>query len=240
MEEEQIESRVVKAVAEPRLSLKRFSQYMVATEKGKTSILRQCKYPGGDVPRYYEMARRLVCEMFAANFDDRDLYFDEFKMQAQAYRNEAKAYPENRDGHKNRIYSATGLEGISAMSSVLSPILDQYVFNSNLSHKKDFIAKNGVRIGAVADMLVSDDNGARQVGFLKFNFTTKEMSKGEAGTMLFVLKEFFSSRGVELAPKACILVDVFARRIFTAANMANMAEGIDKNTREIKKNWDSL
>jgi len=240
MVEENVELKVIKVVAEPRLSLKRFSQYMVASERRKTSILRGCKYPGDYVPRFYEMARKLVCEMFAANFEDSDMYFEEFKRQAQAYRNEAKAYPENKDGYKNRVYSANGLDAICAISALLTPFLDKNIVNSNLTHRRDSIIKNGVRIGAVADMLVYDEVGATQIGFLKFNFTTKEISKTEADIMLFVLSDFFGKKGVKLNPKSCILVDVFAGRVFTGANISDIRLDVDKNTSEIRKNWDLL
>ena len=240
MVDEEVEVKIQRVVADPKLSLKRFSQYMVATENGKSRILRGCKYPSGYVPMFYEMARKLICDTFAANFEDNDLYFEEFKRRAQIYRNEAKAYAENRDGFKNRVYSAMGLDKICAMSSLLISILNKYTLNSNLAHKKDAITKNGVRIGAMADMLMYEDAGATQVGYLKFNFTTKEMSAVEAHTMLFVLNEFFTSKGVKLNPASCILIDVFAGRIFTAANMSDIMLQVDKSTLEIIKSWDLL
>lgn len=240
MVEEKVEVKIKRVVTEPKFSLKRFSQYMAATEKGKNSILRGCKYPGGYIPRFYEMARKLVCDMFAANFEDNDLYLDEFKKQAQVYRDEAKAYPKNKDGYRNRIYSANGLDGICAISSVLTPILDKYTVNSNLTHRRDSIIRNGVRIGAMADMLLYENGGATQIGFLKFNFTTKKLSKVEADTMLFVLNEFFSKKGVKLNPKSCVLVDVLAGRIFTASNKSHIEKDIDKATLEILENWDLI
>lgn len=240
MVEEEVELKIQKVVADPKLSLKRFSQYAVATENGRNSILRRCKYPSGYVPRFYEMARKFICDTFAANFGDSDLYFEEFKRQAQILRNEAKAYPENKDGYRNRIYSAKGLEEICLISSLLTPILSEFTLNSNLAQRKDSITKNGVRIGAMADMLIYDAVGATQIGYLKFNFTTKEMSKVEADTMLFALNEFFTKKGVKLNPKNCVLIDVFARRTFTAVNMSDMVPDVDRNTIEIKNNWDLL
>jgi hypothetical protein len=102
----EVEVKIKKVVKDPKLSVKRFSQYTVATENGKTTILKGCKYPGDYVPRFYEMARKLVCDIFSANFEDHEVYFDEFKKQALVYRNEAKAFPTDKDGYKNRIRSA--------------------------------------------------------------------------------------------------------------------------------------
>ena len=58
--------------------------------------------------------------------------------------------------------------------------------------------------------------------------------------MLFVLCEFFSKKGVKLNPKRCVVVDVFAGRIFTAANMPDIKANIDKNTLEILGKWDFI
>lgn len=186
------------------------------------------------------MARKLICNLFSAGFEDHELYFDEFKRQAKILRDEAKVYPVNKEGYKNRAYSANGLDEICAMATLLSPILDSHVLESNLSKRRDAIHKNGVRIGAMADMLVSDNFGIAQEGFLKFNFTGKALSKREADTMLYVLAEFFQKKGIVLNPKSCFLVDVYARRIYTLSGSKDMTENVDTATLEIRKNWDLI
>lgn len=238
--EEKIEVKVQKVIEDPKLSLKMFSQYIGATDIRKLRILQGSKYPGDYIPKFYEKARKLICDLFSANFVDHDLYFDEFKLQAKILRDEAKEYPKNRDDFKNRSCSANGLDEVCAMANFLSPILKNYVLESNLSKRKDAIIRNGVRIGAMADLLVSDNVGITQIGFLKFNFTTKLLSKIEADTMLYVLKEFFERKGVKLNPKSCFLVDVYARRIYTLSGCKVMAENVDIATLEIRKNWDLI
>jgi len=174
---DELEIKVQKVVKEPRISLTMISRYVVATEKGKKRILLGCKYPPDYIPKFYEMARKLVCELFSGNFiDQQELYFEEFKRQASAWKKEALSFPENKDGYKNRIFSAKGLDGIVAMEFLLTPILNNYTLNNNLSQRTNAIIKNGVKIGAVADMLLSDPLG-KQVGFLKFNFSSEKLKK---------------------------------------------------------------
>ncbi|MES2427105.1 MAG: hypothetical protein V4560_09030 [Bacteroidota bacterium] len=240
MIEDELEVKVQRVVKDPKLSLKRFSQYTVATENGKTRILKGCKYPSDYVPRYYELARKLVCDIFSANNGEHELYFETFKQQAVVFRHEAKAFPPKRDGYKNRIYSANGLDAIDAMSIHLSPILSRYTLNSNLTHRKDSITKNGVRIGAMADMLLYKDSGGTKVGFVKFNFTAKKLKEDEAKAALFVLKTFFEKQGVKLDLKSCFLVDVFAWRIYTAYNQPVTEKIVDKATIEIRDTWDLI
>lgn len=232
--------RVQKIVKEPKLSLKRFSQYVVATENGKIRILKGCKYPNDYVPKFYEMARKLVCDIFSANFEEPELYFEEFKKQATVYRNEATTFPAEKGAHKNRICSAKGLDAIVAMAVHLTPLLKRFTLNSNLKNKRNSITKNGVRVGAMADMLLSEGVGATQVGFLKFNFTTKRLKEDEVRSTLFVLKTFFEKQGVKLDFKSCFLVDVFAWRIYSASNLSDIENTVEKATLEIKGNWDAI
>jgi hypothetical protein len=92
----------------------------------------------------------------------------------------------------------------------------------------------------MADMLLSKDAGATQVGFLKFNFTSKKLKEDEAKAALFVLKTFFEKRGVKLDLKCCFLVDVLAWRIYTVSNQPDIENTVDKATVEIRNNWDLI
>lgn len=240
MIEDELEVKIQKVVKDPKLSLKRFSQYIVATNYGKKRILLTSKYPGDYVPKFYEIARRFICDVFSSNIDDYDIYFDEFKKQASTLRKQALDYPSNKDAHKNRICSANGLDQLVAMSVHLIPILNKFVLNSNLSHKKDAITRNGLKIGSMADMLLHINAGATQVGFLKFNFTTKTLSKEEASGILLVLKTFFEKKGVDLDLKACFLVDVFDLRVYRASDQPDVRDLANNACKEIVEAWDSI
>lgn len=233
--------KVKKVIKEPQISLTMISRYIVATEKGKVRILKGCKYPPEYIPRFYEMARKLVCEVFTRNYlDQHELYFQSFQEQAAIYRKEAKAFPEKKDGYKNRIFSAKGLDAIVAMSPLLLPILQRYVLNNNLTQRKDAIRRNDVRIGAMADLLVSDQTGINQIGFLKFNFSTKKLKKEEAAAKLYVLKTFFEKRGLDLDRRSCILVDVMAWRIYILSDAGNAEPAVNQATLEIRNNWNLI
>lgn len=237
---EELKVKVQKVVKEPRISLTMISRYVVATEKGRNRILLGCKYPPNYIPRIYEMARKLVSELFSGNFIDQlEVYFEEFSRQAAVWKKEALVYPVKTDEHKNRVFSAKGLDGIVAMEFLLTPILNKYVLQSNLSRRSSAITKNGVKIGAVADMLLSDQLGD-QVGFLKFNFSSEKLKKEEAEVKLHVLKTYFENLGFDLHPKSCMLIDVAARRIYTLADVNNGEPAVQIATTEIRDNWDLI
>lgn len=233
--------KIIKIVKEPRISLTMISRYVVATERGRLRILKGCKYPSDYIPKFYEMARKLVCELFEGNFiGQEELYFEEFQRQAVIYRKEAKNYPEKKDDYKNRIYSAKGLEALIVMAPLLIPILQQYTLHSNLSRRRNAITKNGVKIGAMADMLLLDQVGVDHVGFLKFNFSSTKLKKEEAEAKLFVLKKFYQEKGLELNSKSCILVDVIAWRLYSVADVADAEVKINKATLEIRDGWEMI
>jgi len=237
---DELEVKVQKVVKEPRISLTMISRYIVATEKGKKRILLGCKYPPDYIPRFYEMARKLVCELFSGNFIDQyELYFEEFSRQSAVWKKESLSYPVKKDDHKNRAFSAKGLDGIVAMEFLLTPILNNYTLNSNLSQRTNAITKNGVKIGAVADILLSDQLG-EQVGFLKFNFSSEKLKKEEAEVKLHVLKTFFENKSLDLHAKSCMLVDVAARRIYTITDVKDSENTLLMATIEIRDNRDLI
>jgi hypothetical protein len=239
--ENELEVKVKKIVENPKISLKQFSRYSSATVNGKNSILIKSKYPSDYVPRFYEMARKFICDTFGANFKDHILYFDEFIRHASKLKKEAIKFPVNKDTYKNRIRSADGLVALTKMGAQIVPLLEKYVLNSNISNRRDSITIEGVKIGAMADMLLFEDSGLTPVGFLKFNFTQKAMTKLEAEYMLHVLRSFFrEKRGLELNLTKCILIDVFSSKIYTAVDPDLIEEPAKKHCREINEKWPFL
>jgi hypothetical protein len=233
------EVKVRKVVKDPRMSLTMIGRLVVASERVKLTIIKNSKHPPEFVPGYYELARKSICETFEGNFiSDHYLYFEEFKRKAAEYRKAASAYPVEKVLYKNNFYSAEMLDGIIAMSALVTPLLENYNFYSNLAQKKQFIVSNDVRIGAMADMLLDDQYGSTRVGFLKFNFSKTKFPAAEAAVKLRVLKTYYDSKNIQLNPKDCFLVDVAARRIYTLDGMADATKSLDKATILIRDNWD--
>ncbi|MDT3405550.1 hypothetical protein [Mucilaginibacter terrae] len=237
----ELEVEVRKIVQEPKMSLTMMGRLVVATEKGKLGIIKKSKYPSDFVPGYYELARKCLCETFSGNIKGYyDLYFDEFKRKAKEYKKIASTYPKEKVMYKNHFYSAEGLDGIVAMSALLTPLLERYTYYDNLAQKKAAIILNNVRIGAMADMLLHDEYGVDHVGFLKFSFSKTKFHEKEAAVKLHVLKNYYEAKNINVKPKDCILIDVPARRIYTLKDVPNMKETLQKDTLLIRDNWDVI
>lgn len=235
------EVKVRKVVVDPRISLTMMGRLVMASDKVKLSIIKKCKYQSEFVPGYHEMARKTICEAFENNIKgDFDIYFDEFKSKAKEFRHEANLYPIDKVAHKNPFYSAEGLDGVVAMEGLLTPLLDNYTFYSNLTQKKNSVMLNNVRIGSMADMLLFDQYGVDHIGFLKFNFSKSKYPAEEAAVKLQVLKRYFEGKQIELNPADCYLVDVPARRIYTLDEVPNATSALNKGTVLIRDNWDLI
>ncbi|XHR97423.1 hypothetical protein ACFJIV_12655 [Mucilaginibacter sp. UC70_90] len=235
------EVKVRRIVVDPRISLTMVGRLVVATDRGKLGIIKKCKYPSEFVPGYHELARKLICETFAGNFKgDSDLYFDEFKRKAKEYRAAALGYPKEKVGYKNNFFSAEALDGVVAMEGLLTLLLDEYTCYSNLGQKKSLITLNTVRVGAMADILLKDQYGLDEVGFIKFNFSRTRYPAEEAAVKLKVLKSFYDEKNAELNPNDCILVDVPTRRIYTLDEVPDAGKALKQATILIRDNWDLI
>jgi len=241
MSELEVEVKVRKVVVDPRMSLTMMGRLVVASERVKLSIIKKSKYPSDFVPGYHELARKSICEAFESNIKgDYDLYFDEFKRKAKEYRHEASFHPIDKVPYKNNFYSAEGLDGIIAMEGLLTPILENFIFHSNLSKKKNSIMMNNVRIGSMADMLLYDQYGIDHIGFVKFNFSKSKFPAEEAAVKLKVLKTFFEGKQIDLNSKHCILVDVPLRRVYALDEVPDAGAALNKGTTLIRDNWDLI
>jgi hypothetical protein len=126
------------------------------------------------------------------------------------------------------------------MSYLLTPILEKHTLENNLHRRRNKIVKNDVSIGAVSDMLLLDQSGVKQVGFLKFNFESNKLKREEAEAKLFVLQNFYDQKGLKLDPKNCILVDVIAWRTYSVADVADAEIQINQATLTIRDSWDLI
>lgn len=227
-------------VEDPKLSLKQFARYPNSTVKGKARILMTSKYPGGYIPRYYEIARKIVVDTFSSNFGDYELYFSEFRRHATRLKKEALPFDPKTDEYKNRHCSAVALEQVVLMEKMLVPILDKYVWNGNLSSRRDNIFIKEVRIGAMSDVLLYDDLG-NQVGLLKLNFTKTKLKENEAQLSLHVLRTFFENvKQLSMQPKHCLFVDVYSGKIFNAERASGIVSLAEVNCQEIKTRWPAV
>lgn len=234
-----VEEKIQKVVKDPKLSLKQLAAYPLATEKGKTSILRKAKYPGGYVPRFYEEARKIICNTFSANSFDTEIYLEEFKRQADTLTEEAR-YLE-RDQRKNKICSSNALHEMKHLNAILEPIISSFVLNSNLKNTRDHLYIQEVKIGCMADMLVYENGGATLAGFLKFNFTKQALKKEEAQNMLYVMQRFFEKKEESVFKnRSCMLIDVFAHKLYKSERAETTSLAVKQSCTEINEKWNLI
>jgi hypothetical protein len=235
------EVEVQKGVQEPRMSLKQFAKFCTVSPRAQETILRKAKFPGGYIPKFHEMARKIICGIFSSNLGDFELYFEEFLKHAARLRSESLAYDVKTDEHRNRKYSASALESLVKISKLIIPILKAYTFDNNLRMRRDATEISGVKLGAVSDLLCNTDSGLTFAGFIKFNFTAAELKKEEAAHMLYVLKKFSeATHGIEIDPRHCILIDVVSGKIYQGLDTGYLTLPIHAKCMHIKDRWDHI
>ncbi|RQO77742.1 hypothetical protein DBR40_07140 [Pedobacter sp. KBW01] len=238
MENQEIEVKQAKIVEDPRLSLTQFSRYHGSTLNGRRRILINGKYPGDYIPKYYNIARDIITATFSANFDDYDLYFEEFSRHAARLKKEALAFSPRTDNYKNRYFSAGALESLVRMSAKLIPILNKYVLNTN--RKRASITVAGVKISSRADMLLSDITG-EQIGLLRFNFPQARLRANEAELALKVLKRYSKEiSGISLNARDCLFIDIPTGNVLTAQEGPGLESLLLATCTEIKNIWHNL
>jgi hypothetical protein len=239
MEEYQSELKQAKAVVEdPRLSLTQLSRYPGSTVSARKRILMTSKYPGDYIPKHYDIARSIIVATFSANFEDYDLYFEEFQRHATRLRKEAVSFPPETDNYKKRYYSAGALEALVRMSSKITPILVRYVLHHN--NKRESILVNEVKISSKADMLLSDQTG-EQIGFLRFNFPQAKLKVKEAELAIEVLRTYAGEeKGLVFKAKDCLFINIYSGSIFTGQDNIQLDKLLLDSCKEIKKLWDTI
>lgn len=236
----EVEVKQKKIVEEPRLSLTQFARYPASTANARETILFRSKYPGGYIPKYYLIARKIIADTFSANFDDYELYFEEFQRHSKRLKKEASAFSPKTDDYKNRFYSATALDNLVRMSDKIIPILKKYVLNSNVKNTRHSIEVRGVKIGAMSDMLLFDQIG-NQIGLLKFNFPQAKLKGNEVDLSLKVLRTFFKDhKGLNFSAKHCIFIDFHSGKIFVDAEKPGIGSLLDNICIEIKSVWKAI
>lgn len=237
MEEKVKEKKVVE---NPRLSLSQFAKYCAATDNSKKSIILKAKFTGGYIPKFYDRARASVREILSANMADNDLCFEMFQRKAFELKAEAKQFPVKKDDYKNREYSAEGLLALNRSSRILEPILDRYILNippPKSVNNPNTITIEGVKISAKVDLLLFEDAGLTEVGFISFNFTKRKLKRQEAEFWLYVLWYYHKLKGNIYNLSKCFLVDVYAGKIYTAIDERFMEAPTRKLCLEIASNW---
>ncbi|MCQ6956990.1 hypothetical protein [Mucilaginibacter aquariorum] len=235
------EVKVRKVVVDPKISLTMMAQLSVASDRVKLSIIKKSKYPSEFVPGYHEIARKSMCDAFASNISgDYHYYFEDFKHRAKALAKEAVLHPKKRVAYKNPFYSAQALDSMIVMEGIVTPLLQDYTMQSNTSKSKKSIEINNVCISSRADLILEDQYGVNQVGFLKFNFSKSKYPADEAAVKLHVLKRYYDERKLDLNPYDCILVDVAGRRVYRLSEVANMKDRLHKDTIMIRDTWELI
>ncbi|HEX8361145.1 MAG TPA: hypothetical protein VF613_13615 [Longimicrobium sp.] len=200
-----------KKSAEPKISINKLSEYLIATAARRKRILMDQKYPRGYITHVYRDAYRAVVEFVCRGHDPQILEKHRSRLRLVARGSDHDAQNAN-----------LCLDAIAAFEGFDSglPIGQSAAKRAELRFPK--LLRSGVRISVKPDILLAgqDNRGRPYVGAIKLCFSkTRKVEDAEAaytGAVLHHYMQRYASDQQELPCELCIVVDVFARRAYPA------------------------
>lgn len=204
-------SGVQKSITSPKISVNKLSEYLIATAARRKSILMDQKYPRGYITQIYRDAYLAIGEFVCRNHDERVLAKHLSRLQAVA-----------RGSDYDAQNASLCLDAITAFQEFASALQIKPTVAKRAGPRLPKLLRSGVRISVKPDILLSgmDHRGKPYVGAIKFSFSkTRRLEEAEAAYTGAVLRHYmqrYIQEGEELPCEACMVVDVFARRIYQA------------------------
>lgn len=227
-------------VEEPQLSAKMLCEYAEATAITRASIIRAAKirdYGIISIMRRYNEAEELISYCMECSFDFLDIlknYSKDLKKKSDTLTGRDK---------QNMISSSEAILAFFNLDSKLHKLLDGLIINNTLKNKGHKILINGVKISIRPELGLSTDAGTTPVGFIKLCFCkTKPLKKSIAEGMAVLGRYYYKKvKGLDFDPANCIVIDVFAREIYSAPQrdkrtLSLLAACCD----EIADRWDKI
>ncbi|MHB1168898.1 MAG: hypothetical protein ACYC28_06405 [Longimicrobiales bacterium] len=217
--------------AEPRISVNKLGDYLVATPARRKSILAQQKTPPTFMVTYYDDAHQVIREFYEhGGADDRIITRGIERLEARM--------PES-DFEEQRTQGS-----VEALSSFLDSLdeldLDGFEVRPGAVDPPKLVLR-GVAISVRPDLVLTRDG--QPAGAVKFAFSkgtmVREAAEYVACTVHRYVEEVMGSS--QPNPRDTLVLDVFARRVLRAPrSFVRRRKDVDAACEEISARWASL
>lgn len=194
----------------PRISANKLGEYLVSSPLRRRDIIERQKYPCTFIGAYYEPARSTIVDFLLGRCD----------REGMLRRTEAHVSAPHASSYA--LHQAQGCAEAVLRFLDLEPELDLRGMTAVHAPEQTALEVAGVYVSVYPDLVLEgiDHRGRPSVGALKLHFPKAhphtETSAEYVATLLRVhAREVMKDRGV-VSEDACIVVDVFSKRIVTA------------------------
>jgi hypothetical protein len=216
----------------PRISANKLGEYLVSPPLRRRDIIERQKYPSTFIGAYYEPARSTIVDFLLGRID----------RAGMLGRTEALVSAEHASSWAH--HQAQGCAEAVLRFLDLEPDLDLHGMTPVHVPVHDALDVHGVHVSVYPDLVLEghDLRGRPQVGAIKLHFPKAhphtEASAEYVATVLRVhAREVMAQRGT-VREEACLVVDVFARRVVGAPHgYVRRWRDIGAACEEIRRAW---
>ncbi|MGF7040088.1 hypothetical protein [Mucilaginibacter lappiensis] len=234
---EKIKTKMKKVNEYPRISVNPLCEYVdEATASRRNSIIRQCKTPVSFITKWYNRAEDSLSS-YLTNVRDEPAFLS---IEADRMRN---VIPFDVMEKKYAVASSDALKSFLKYELEVRHKLSSFkpeIAVHNPNHK--FIL-SGVQISLRPELILRDENGKQQLGFVKFYFGKNEpLGKDRGESMACLTKHYFENEfGFNFKSEHCMVLDVYRGEIFTSPRAyKRILANIEAACKEIADRWDKV
>lgn len=234
----------MKIASGPRISINKLMEFMTALPSRQREILDNQKNPLANKPKitWCANARRAIIEFFADGCANESILDNEIERLQESIERLDEKDPKKLESKTKKFQ--VEIDALNSFKGLHKEIDLKGVMFSKASKKPKYLVFSGVHLSVRPEVIVTT-KAWEHIGCLKLYFTkNRRLGEDEADFLCSILNYYadtYLSPNRSANPKACIAIDVFGRRIFTASKNAPLQTGkIRKSCQEIREMWSTI
>lgn len=221
---------------DPRISVNALCEYVLASPSKRLTILKLCKKPVPFVTNWYNQAEDILSFYLA------EIRHDPTVIKVEAGRLRTKSAATDMD-KKFNVASAAALLSFLKDEISVRQILSPYILEIAVNDIKHKFVINGVQISLRPELILRDNGGKQQLGFVKFYFGKNDELGQDKGELIAALTKYYFEQEYNFSFKSkdCLVLDVYRGEMYSAPNAYKRSiSNIQAALLEIADRWDKI
>lgn len=218
---------------------------MVALPSRQREIVDNQKNPLASKPiiTWCANARRTIINFLSDGGDDESILDGEINRLHEKKSNLKEANPKKLESEAKKIQ--VEIDAINSFKVIVSNLRARNFRFSRASKKPKYLDYSGVHVSVRPEILVTTRKQCEYIGCLKLYLTKNHRLQNEDADFLCAVLGHYTDKYLSVShvvnPRACIVLDVFGKRAFSASDTVRLHEGkIRKSCEEIRKMWPEI
>jgi hypothetical protein len=229
---------------EPRISITKLIEYMEALPSRRREIVDNQKNPLANKPKitWCANARKKIIEYFDGGCADESILDNEIERLQETIERLDEKDPKKLESKIKKIQ--VDIDAINSFKGLPQKLDLKGVMFSKASNKPKYLDYSGVHVSVRPEILVKTKTW-EYIGCLKLYLTKNHRLEDEDADFLCAVLNHYTDKYLSpnhsANPKACIVIDVFGGKVFTASKNVPLHAGrIRKSCEEIRQMWTTI